>query len=520
MFDVIDALPADPLGDVWWDVARIPPPTDQESGMAWPAPAAGSRWWRDLLDTDPGGLLAGAVEALTGDGAIADQDDDTVVAAAVGAQRVLSWAMGAQLIAVAELARRWQASPLGERAAVAELALACAVSEYAMGQRLDAALLLPYRLPEVWAALRAGRLEWAKAWEILDKTLVLSDAQVATIEPGVVAVALTSNLPDLRAHLSQAVLQADPDGAAERATAAHARRAVTVRPGPDATATMALTASAAAIAAADAALNRLTAAARSGLDDEPDAGSDPDRTPSSDPRSDPPSDPRSDPRSDSGADRSPQVTRADVLLDLIHSADADLTRRPDAGAGGQAEPLDPEARSGPDSGPLDPKAPSDAPTGILARGRAQVVVTVPLSTLLALTDHPGELAGYGPIPAGMARELITFLITDTAIAGTWRCAVTDDRPGHPHGTLLGLGRPTYSPAYVPGAATRDYLASRDGTCRFPGCRRLATRSSIDLDHRRPWSPSGASGPTCECNLHSPVAVITTGSSTRPPSRPP
>ena len=510
MFDTLDALPADPLGDVWWKVARVPPsdpladpapgevipsntgPSNAGSGEARAVMPGlgGARWWRRLLDGPPGGVLAAAVQDLTADGGVADVDDDTVVAVAAAAQRVLGWAMGAQLVAVAELGRRWQASPLGERAAVAELALACGVSEYAMGQRLDASLLLPYRLPAVWAALTTGRLEWAKAWEILDKTLVLSDAHTALVEPGALQVALTSNLPDLRAHLAIAVLQADPDGATERAKAAHARRGITFRPGPDATATLALTASAAAIAAAEAALNRLTAAAGTPVEDQhsrPETGpadAHPDQTGHQNGHQDALADARPE-------RRSAEVTRADVLLDLIHTADAE------------------RACSAPPAGPLAESAESteselaDTPRRhhrVPARGRAQIVVTVPLSTLLALSEHPGDLAGYGPIPAAMARDLITHLITDTATSGTWRCAVTEDRPGQPHATLLALGRSTYTPAYLPTSATRDYLAARDGTCRFPGCRHRAARPTTDLDHRTPWNLNGHAGSTCECNL--------------------
>src|SRR5690606_27303421 len=48
-----------------------------------------------------------------------------------------------------------------------------------------------------------------------------------------------------------------------------------------------------------------------------------------------------------------------------------------------------------------------------AHGRPVTVnVTIPLSTLLGLDDHPGELDGYGPIPAHIARHLST--------AGLWR----------------------------------------------------------------------------------------------------
>ncbi|HKA70070.1 MAG TPA: DUF222 domain-containing protein, partial [Actinomycetes bacterium] len=110
--------------------------------------------------------------------------------------------------------------------------------------------------------------------------------------------------------------------------------------------------------------------------------------------------------------------------------------------------------------PDDPGADRPRPS------RALVHVTVPATTLLGLDDQPGELAGYGPIPAGLARML--------AAGGTWRRLLTDPRSG----ALLELGRTTY----VPPAALADQVRARDVTCRFPGCRRPAI--GCDLDHTR------------------------------------
>src|SRR5262249_16363841 len=66
-------------------------------------------------------------------------------------------------------------------------------------------------------------------------------------------------------------------------------------------------------------------------------------------------------------------------------------------------------------------------------GKGGVQVTVPASTLMGLDDQPADLAGYGPIPADLAREL--------AAEGTWRRLVTDPLSG----TLLDFGRTTYRP---------------------------------------------------------------------------
>jgi Domain of unknown function (DUF222) len=112
----------------------------------------------------------------------------------------------------------------------------------------------------------------------------------------------------------------------------------------------------------------------------------------------------------------------------------------------------------------------------------RVTVTMSLETLLGLDDRAADLHGYGPIVAGMARQV--------AAEGTWRCAITDGT----HGTLLGLGASTYSPGYRPTQALRRHVIVRDQTCRVPGC---STRADLcDVDHCAPW-PEGA---TCECGV--------------------
>jgi Domain of unknown function (DUF222) len=111
---------------------------------------------------------------------------------------------------------------------------------------------------------------------------------------------------------------------------------------------------------------------------------------------------------------------------------------------------------------------------------AQVTVTVPASTLLGLDHQPGELAGYGPIPAELAKEI--------AADATWRRLLTDPVSG----VLLDYGRTTYRPP----AALADFVRARDKTCRFPGCLRPAEKCQID--HRTEYPD----GPTCACNLDS------------------
>ncbi len=109
-----------------------------------------------------------------------------------------------------------------------------------------------------------------------------------------------------------------------------------------------------------------------------------------------------------------------------------------------------------------------------------IELTVPLTTLMGLAEEPGELAGWGPIAADITRDL-----ADQHHNVTWRYRVTD-ADGH----LVGAGttrRPT--------TRMDAFVRARDRTCRFPGCRRCATRT--DLDHTVAYTEDG---PTHPANL--------------------
>ena len=108
----------------------------------------------------------------------------------------------------------------------------------------------------------------------------------------------------------------------------------------------------------------------------------------------------------------------------------------------------------------------------LHRRPITVNMTIDLPTLLGLSENPGQLAGYGPIPASVARAL--------ASDGKWKRFITDPQTG----ALLDYGRETYQPPQ----ALIDFLIARDRTCRFPGCRRSAALS--DLDHAQSWEEGG------------------------------
>lgn len=108
--------------------------------------------------------------------------------------------------------------------------------------------------------------------------------------------------------------------------------------------------------------------------------------------------------------------------------------------------------------------------------RPTINVTIDLPTALGLAENPGQLAGYGAIPASIARQI--------AADGRWKRFVTDPIKG----TLLDYGRETYEPPQD----LQDFLIARDRTCRFPGCRQPAHLA--DLDHVIPWEEGGTTSP--------------------------
>ena len=105
-----------------------------------------------------------------------------------------------------------------------------------------------------------------------------------------------------------------------------------------------------------------------------------------------------------------------------------------------------------------------------------ISVAIDLPTLLGLAENPGQLAGYGAIPASVARRL--------AADGSWQRFISDPATGN----LLDFGREKYTPPQE----LVDYLLARDRICRFPGCRR--TGQSSDIDHAHSWESGGETNP--------------------------
>jgi hypothetical protein len=106
------------------------------------------------------------------------------------------------------------------------------------------------------------------------------------------------------------------------------------------------------------------------------------------------------------------------------------------------------------------------------RRPVSINITMDLPTALGLAENPAQLAGYGPIPASVARALSSD--------AKWRRFVTDPISGN----LLDYGRETY----LPPQQLVDFLTARDRTCRFPSCSQPARVT--DIDHAQPWEEGG------------------------------
>lgn len=119
---------------------------------------------------------------------------------------------------------------------------------------------------------------------------------------------------------------------------------------------------------------------------------------------------------------------------------------------------------------------------------AQLHVVTDLPTLLGLAEHPGDLLGYGPIPASVVRRL--------ASDGIWQRLVVEPVTGH----LLDVG----TTRYRPNQEIADFVLTRSRECTFPTCHTPAPACDIDhveaFNHEDPGSGGSTSAdnnaPSC------------------------
>lgn len=119
-------------------------------------------------------------------------------------------------------------------------------------------------------------------------------------------------------------------------------------------------------------------------------------------------------------------------------------------------------------------------TGVASRsGRGTVVIHTTLESLARLSEHPGDLAGYGPVVAEIARQAAA-----RQLDGDWRWVIEDSDTGQPLQVGTTRRRPT--------AEQNRLVETRNPTCAHPGCR-MPSRDS-DIDHRIRHTDGGPTHP--------------------------
>ena len=282
------------------------------------------------------------------------------------------------------------------------------------------AAALTGRLADTLAALGRGEISGRQATTIAELVEHLDDDVTATVQATVLAKAPEQTLAEMKRALRRAVIAADPAGAAARAAAARAERTVSRDPLDDGMAELraVLTATDTELVWAELTARAQAEHIRRADHDLPQPGLD--------------------------------ALRADALVDAVLGTEPE-THTDTSHDGGQ-------------------------PGG---SGRVQLRVTVDLPTLLGLADNPAELAGHGPIPPQLAREL--------AGDADWTRFITDPQTGE----LLDLAPRRYRPSRRLAA----FIRARDPVCGWPGCNQPAER--CDLDHAHDFRKGG---PTCRANL--------------------
>ncbi len=428
-------LPVDPLVQAWEQIlAAVLAEGPPEDPFDPPGRPAGDpvRVLRVAGAPVPAGVLDGAAVAAAlaaVDLTAAAVSDAEVVAAVAAASRLAAWAAGREVAATAELtarAERWRGvGPLAGIDGVTELltaadlaalevAAALGVSAAAADDRVERVGDLA-RLPGTRLALAGGRIDLAKVRAIIAAVAPLDDAAAAAVEARLLGRAPGQTVANLKACLARAVIAADPAAAEARRVAKAAARGVSRWRDADCGSVLQWQASDEEIEGFWLWLTGCATAAQG-------------------------------PRAIDG--RSLDQARSDVLADI--------------GARGLALAV------------TDTGAPLPTRKG----RRPQIGVVVAATTLLGLDEEPGELAGVGPVTAGLARRI--------AADGEWRRLLTDPRTGR----LDEVSADTYAPPQD----MVDHVVTRDGTCRGIGCRISAAR--CDLDHEVPWP----AGPTAVSNL--------------------
>lgn len=328
----------------------------------------------------------------------------------------------------------------GARAMLAELATALRLPETTLARRLTRTTMLE-AFPRLREAAQAGRISSWHVDVVLDVFAGVTDPELlARADGALVDRAMRDTAPLLRAAAHRWRARHVPR-TEERRRAALAERRVEVTPADEDMMWLSALVPAVAGIAIDHRLDEIASRV-----------------------------------AEAGDPRAKAQARADVLVGLLLDPEALCGTGCPTGAV-SAEESDGTTAS---DAPVPWDAAGRAVPGWVRAVRPDVVVTVPVLSLLGRSDEPAVLEGFGPIDPETARQLC-------ANAPSFTRVLT-----HPEtGAVLSVGRDRYR---IP-ADLRRAVRVRDVTCRFPGCTRRACR--CDVDHSTAWEDGGA---TALCNL--------------------
>ncbi|HEU5387041.1 MAG TPA: DUF222 domain-containing protein [Streptosporangiaceae bacterium] len=470
----------------------------------------------ECLDVAAGSaVLHGFAEKAVDSGRLAEASDDEVIGLIGAADRVEASACSLKHVAVAELLRRRPApgaAVLEDAGRMPEAYLDSAAAEvkWALAETratadgiASLAWDLEVKLPGTRALFRDGRLRHSKVVIIARETAVLDADEARQAEGQVLGQAPGLSPGQLRIAIKRAVKRVAPGKAKDRRE--HGAKNARVERWAEDSGNAGLAIREAPPARVLAADGRVTWWARQ--------------------------------LRAAGIEGGMDMLRARAALDLLLNYDS----RPAAFRGtppaddGADHPAGPYQAPGSGGGPF--------PAGFVGRNH----LTVPLATLLGLTDRPGELPGLGPVDPWLARDLAAASAANPKTS--WCLTVTDSRgraEGHacarpeprrqappgpdPPGftvTQAGPGPPggygtwrfttgvpgqrtwifTIDPipagdcdhryeasGHDPGVKLRHLTQIRHATCTGPMCERPSGRA--DFEHNIPYDKGGR---TCLCN---------------------
>ncbi|TDE14382.1 DUF222 domain-containing protein, partial [Jiangella asiatica] len=403
----------------------------------------------------PGPELAGVLAGTD----LAGVDTYALVEAVAGWARLAAWVAAGRAGALAELSTRPELQPgrCGYRSVnpitttALEVAARTVTTTRQAENLVGNAVQLVEDFPATWAALEAGQLDGRRV-RVITGELGGQDPEVRRrVEAAVLPGASTMDTVALRRRITRLLHELAPVQTEQRCRAARERRDVTVTPAPDAMAYLE-----AHLPAEDAiAVKTVLDAAAHALK-----------------------------REDTTAGREPRTAgqrRADALAALAWTA-LDTQRIGPTHTRTATTDTATTDTATTDTATTDTATtdtvPADTVPGVTtavgagvgagvgarrggaalitltgAQGRPVTVhVTFAFPSLIGVDDRPGDLDGYGPIPAHTARHL--------AAAGIWQWVRTHPASGH----YVDHGRMRYRPTQ----SLIDHVVLRDRTCRTPG----------------------------------------------------